>query len=94
MNRTLDEIRTAGPAALRRSLGRVGMIRFLQQYETGSGDYARERRKWVDQTSMEELDHLLAEYEKARKTGRKRTKAKRRQQGRQKPRARKQRKSA
>ena len=55
MTRTLDEIRRDGLAALRRELGRAGMIRFLQQFETGSGDYARERHAWVDATSFDEI---------------------------------------
>lgn len=55
MTRTLDEIRRQGLAALRRELGRAGMIRFLQQFETGSGDYARERHAWVDATSFDEI---------------------------------------
>ena len=55
MKLTLDEIRRKGLAALRRELGRAGMIRFLQQFETGSGDYARERHAWVDQTSLDDI---------------------------------------
>ena len=55
MTLTLDQIRRKGLAALRRELGRAGMIRFLQQFETGSGDYARERHFWVDQTSLEDI---------------------------------------
>lgn len=55
MKLTLDQIRRKGLAALRRELGRAGMIRFLQQFETGSGDYAHERHAWVDQTSLEEI---------------------------------------
>ena len=55
MPRTLDQIRRDGLAALKRELGRAGMIRFLQQFETGSGDYARERHAWVDATSFEEI---------------------------------------
>ena len=55
MKWTLDEIRRKGLAALRRELGRAGMIRFLQQFETGSGDYARERHDWVDQTSLDDI---------------------------------------
>ncbi len=55
MTRTLNEIRRDGLAALRRELGRAGMIRFLQQFETGSGDYARERHAWVDATSFNEI---------------------------------------
>ena len=52
---TLEQIRRKGLAALRRELGKEGMIRFLQQFETGSGDYARERHAWVDQTSLDDI---------------------------------------
>lgn len=55
MTQTLDEIRREGLAALRQKLGRAGMIRFLQQFGQGSGDYAKERHAWVDQTSMNDL---------------------------------------
>jgi hypothetical protein len=52
---TLDDIRRRGLEALRRELGPAGMIRFLQQFETGTGDYARERHAWVDQTSLADI---------------------------------------
>ena len=55
MTLTLDEIRRKGLAALRRVLGPAGMIRFLQQFETGSGDYARERHAWVDETTLDDI---------------------------------------
>jgi len=55
MHRTLDQIRRDGLDALRKRLGRSGMIRFLQQFETGHGDYAAERHRWVDQTSLDSL---------------------------------------
>jgi hypothetical protein len=55
MHRTLDQIRSEGLIALRERLGRAGMIRFLQQFESGAGDYAAERREWVDRTSLAEL---------------------------------------
>jgi hypothetical protein len=58
MPRTLEEIRKAGLEALRQRLGRAGMIRFLQQYEMGSGDYASERRAWVDRLSLDDLRAL------------------------------------
>jgi len=38
MNHTPEQIRTAGLAALKRELGPAGMIRFLQQFDRGSGD--------------------------------------------------------
>ena len=55
MRLTPDEIQRRGLEALREKLGRAGMIRFLQQFESGSGDYARERHAWVDRTSLEDL---------------------------------------
>ena len=51
MQRTLDEVRQEGLQALQERLGRADMVRFLQQFETGSGDYARERQGWVDSAS-------------------------------------------
>lgn len=52
---TLDEIRRAGVEALRRELGAVGMVRFLQQFETGTGDYTEERRQFVGKTGVRVL---------------------------------------
>jgi hypothetical protein len=31
------------------------MIRFLQQFETGRGDYTKERHEWLKETSVETL---------------------------------------
>jgi hypothetical protein len=58
MGRTLDEIYREGLQALRDRLGRAGMVRFLQQFETGQGDYARERHKWVDRHTLDDLRKL------------------------------------
>ena len=55
MVHTLGEIRRDGLMALRQKLGRAGMIRFLQQFGTGRGDYAQDRHAWVDATSMSDL---------------------------------------
>jgi len=55
MRQTLDQIRREGLIALRERLGRAGMVRFLQQFEVGAGDYATERHEWVDQTSLADL---------------------------------------
>ena len=52
---TMNEIRLAGLDALSRELGPVGMVRFLQQYETGQGDYTAERHRWLDRYSLEEI---------------------------------------
>ena len=44
---TLEEIRRQGIEALTRALGLVGMIRFLQPFDLGTGDYSRERHGWL-----------------------------------------------
>ena len=58
MQRTLDQIRREGLTALRQRLGRSGMIRFLQQFESGAGDYASERHRWVDSLSLDDIQSL------------------------------------
>ncbi|MDQ3256684.1 MAG: hypothetical protein M3R15_22805 [Acidobacteriota bacterium] len=40
---TQEQIRVIGLEVLARELGATGLIRFLQIYEQGSGDYTRDR---------------------------------------------------
>jgi hypothetical protein len=54
----LSEIRKMGLQALREALGPVGMVRFIQQYENGRGDYTKEKYQQPDLT-VEEIDSLL-----------------------------------
>lgn len=52
---TLYEIRTIGFEALLRELGPAGAIRFIQQYESGHGDYTRNRTKLLPKKSVREI---------------------------------------
>ncbi len=52
---SLYEIRTLGFEALLRELGPAGAIRFIQQYETGHGDYTRDRHKILPKKSVREI---------------------------------------
>lgn len=52
---TDDAIRREGLAALRERLGKTGLVRFLQQFAIGDGDYATERHEWVDQTTLDDI---------------------------------------
>lgn len=52
---TAEEIRALGLQALAAALGPVGMVRFLQQFETGHGDYVEERQATLGQTGVEDL---------------------------------------
>jgi hypothetical protein len=48
-------IRRRGIEALREALGPVGMVRFLQQYELGSGDYTKERHELLEGLSVRDV---------------------------------------
>jgi hypothetical protein len=64
MNMTAEEIRTRGLRVLRKELGQTGMVRFLQQFSLGHGDYARERRVLADRLSEKEVLAGIARAEK------------------------------
>ena len=67
MRPTQDEIYRQGLQALQERLGRAGMVRFLQQFETEQGDYARERHEWVDCLTLDDLRKLSAAGKASRK---------------------------
>lgn len=48
--KTLNEIRKEDIDALAKALGPIGMVRFLQSFDTGSGDYIKERREWLEES--------------------------------------------
>lgn len=52
---SLDEIRKAGVEALAQTLGPVGMVRFLQQFDTGKGDYTKKREQWLGEMTIDEV---------------------------------------
>ena len=52
------EIRNVGIKALQEALGPVGMVKFMQQYDMGYGDYTKEKQNQPD-ISLEEIDALL-----------------------------------
>jgi hypothetical protein len=52
---TLEQIRAKGLEALSRDLGPVGLVRFLQQFETGYGDYTAERYRWLGEPTVQEV---------------------------------------
>lgn len=52
---TQMEIYETGLEILSREMGAVGMIRFLQMFEKGKGDYSKERHQWLDQLSIEDV---------------------------------------
>jgi hypothetical protein len=51
----IDEIRRIGLEALSTSLGPDGMIRFLQQYDSGSGNYSKDRHKLLNHYDVDSI---------------------------------------
>ncbi len=69
---TPQQIRVAGLAALSRELGLVGMIRFMQQFEMGQGDYSVDRHQWLDKYTVDDIAKMIQEKKKIYKTNKKR----------------------
>ena len=64
---SLEQIRIAGMEALARELGIVGMVRFLQQFETGHGDYSKDRHQWLDDQDLYTIVRRIRERREASK---------------------------
>jgi hypothetical protein len=62
---TLEQVRLAGLRALSRDLGPVGLVRFLQQFEMGYGDYTKERQGWLGDPTVRDI---AQEIEQGRET--------------------------
>jgi len=60
--KTLNEIRKIGIDALAKALGPIGMVKFLQSFDLGSGDYTKERLQWLDQS----IDEIVNEIKRQR----------------------------
>jgi len=60
------EIRNQGLEALVKALGPVGMARFLQQFDTGSGNYTKNRVQWLEKVTVQEA---VEEIKRSRRAG-------------------------
>lgn len=60
----LADINHKAHAVLRRELGAVDFARFLQQFDTGAGDYTAERQAG-EQTNAEAIHQQAVEMKKA-----------------------------
>jgi len=68
---TPQQIRVAGLEVLARELGLVGMIRFMQQFEMGQGNYSVDRHKWLDKYMVEDIARMVQEKNKVYRPSRK-----------------------
>lgn len=64
---TNEQIRNYGLELLRRELGVTGMVRFLQQFSNGEGDYSVDRHQWLDNLSREEVLAQIKDLQQGKK---------------------------
>ena len=57
--KTLNEIHKEGIEALVKVPGPVDAVRFLQIYDSGSGDYTKERKTWLENDPEKYLAAVL-----------------------------------
>ncbi|RCX15439.1 hypothetical protein DFR58_11319 [Anaerobacterium chartisolvens] len=55
MARDLGTIRKMGIKALTEKLGPVGMVEFIRQFDSGYGDYTKERHEWLDNIDIKTI---------------------------------------
>ncbi|MBD2328965.1 hypothetical protein [Alkalinema sp. FACHB-956] len=56
------QLRQIGIEALVQALGAVGMARFLQQFDQGSGDYTRDRDSLLDGITLEDAIAQIKQF--------------------------------
>jgi hypothetical protein len=61
--KTLHEIHTDGMDALNKALDPVDMIRFIQMFDHGRGDYTKERKQWLKK-DLHEISREIKEMMK------------------------------
>ncbi len=59
--RELEKIRKEGLKALKDKLGVEGMIKFIQMYSEGKGDYTNEKYEINDEPTFEEFEKYVSE---------------------------------
>lgn len=51
----IEQIREEGIEALVKKLGPDGMIRFIQQFDSGKGDYTKDRHALLDSYTIDDI---------------------------------------
>ena len=62
---TDEQILELGFKALVDKLGPDGMVRFIHQFQAGTGDYTKERQQWVGTSDVETLVKQIQQSEDA-----------------------------
>ena len=60
-----NAIRRLGIDALTEKLGPIGMIEFMRQFDSGYGDYTKERHAWLDNLTIEDISNEIKKMKPA-----------------------------
>jgi hypothetical protein len=53
----INTIRKLGIEALNDKLGPIGMVEFMRQFDSGYGDYTKERHNWLEGLTIEDISN-------------------------------------
>jgi hypothetical protein len=59
MVKDMNTIRKLGIEALNEKLGPVGMVEFMRQFDSGYGDYTKERHNWLAGLTIEDISNEI-----------------------------------
>ena len=62
--KTENEIQQLGIEALCKGIGVVGLIRFMQQFDKGHGDYVKDRQDWQKDYTVDTLVDAIKDERK------------------------------
>lgn len=69
--RTATQLAADGFAALVEKLGMAEALRYVRLYQQGAGNYTRDRHKWLDEMSHDQIATLMARTKKPNRRKRK-----------------------
>jgi hypothetical protein len=56
----VNSVRRLGIDALTEKLGPVGMLEFMRQFDSGFGDYSKERHSWLGSLTIEGINDEIS----------------------------------
>lgn len=59
MVKDMNTIRKLGIEALNEKLGPIGMVEFMRQFDSGYGDYTKERYNWLVGLTIEDISNEI-----------------------------------
>ena len=59
LTKDMNSIRRLGIEALTEKLGPIGMTEFMRQFDSGYGDYTKERHSWLDGLTIEDISNEI-----------------------------------